>query len=164
MPKSTFTKDELVQVLDYSCETGLFHWRVDRKGAKRGDQAGCNYSAGYMRVKVFGHIYIAHRLAWFYVHGRWPTGDIDHINGIRSDNRIANLRDVSRRTNCENLLRSKNNKAAPLGVTLHRKTGRWQAQIKSRGISYHLGLHDDPNDAHAAYVQAKRKLHIGCTI
>lgn len=107
---------------------------------------------------------MAHRLAWLYVYGEWPNGDIDHIDGDRLNNRIANLRDVSRRVNLENQRRPKAcNKSGFLGVKTFRDQ-RFQARIQVRGVQLHLGTFDTPHEAHAAYVAAKRNLHQGCTL
>ena len=108
--------------------------------------------------------YSAHRLAWLYVHGAWPTGQIDHINGDRGDNRISNLRDVTPALNTQNQRRAarSNKSSGLLGVTANR--GRWLAQISIGGKSRNLGRYATPEEAHAVYVAAKRVLHAGCTL
>jgi hypothetical protein len=103
-------------------------------------------------------------LAWLYVHGRWPLDDVDHINCVKNDNRIGNLRDVPNEINAQNV-RHARKAQGPLGCTFDKKAGKWMAQIKLRGnVCKYLGYFDDPGDAHAAYLEAKRKLHDGCTI
>jgi hypothetical protein len=94
----------------------------------------------------------------------FPCGDVDHINGIRDDNAIANLRDVSKRVNQENLkhANSANKSCGLLGVTKCRD--KWRAAITANGVARHIGVYPTPTEAHAAYLQAKRTLHAGCTI
>lgn len=112
---------------------------------------------------IAGKEYVQHRLAWLYMHGRWPSGDIDHINGNRSDNRFSNLRDVATQTNSENRrCAQKNNKAGLLGVT-KRRNG-YEARIRVLGRLIYLGLYDTPERAHEVFLQAKRERHAGCTI
>jgi len=124
---------------------------------------------GYRCIKVLGRLQLAHRLAWLYVHGVWPDHEIDHLNGIRSDNRLGNLRDVSRTTNSENQRRATvgNTSTKLLGATLDDSVYRrkpFKAQIKVNGRSRHLGMFATAEEAHQAYVDAKRQLHEGCTI
>ena len=89
------TQEELKELLDYNPETGLFTWNV-YNNIKNKTTAG-TFNDGYIQIKIKQKIYQAHRLAWLYVYGEWPKGQIDHINGIRDDNRIENLRDVTNR-------------------------------------------------------------------
>jgi hypothetical protein len=126
-----------------------------------GAVAGSRMPAGYMAIQLHGVRQYAHRLAWCYVYGSWPAGVIDHINGVKDDNRIENLRDVSQRANTQN-------RAAPKGdnpyLGVSKKRSKWLAQISDHGKHVRVGLFDTPEEAHAAYVAAKRKLHEGCTI
>jgi hypothetical protein len=98
-------------------------------------------------------------------HGAWPSGDIDHINGQKTDNRIENLRDVTRTINSENRRGSNTNTATGyLGVSVHARSGKYRARIRAKGRLISLGLFLLPEEAHAAYISAKRDLHFGCTI
>lgn len=107
---------------------------------------------------------LAHRLAWLYVYGEWPQHGLDHINGVRLDNRISNLRDVPQTINLENQRKAKGlTKSGFLGVERTRG-GKWAARIVANGKRYGLGVFATPEAAHSAYVTAKRKLHEGCTI
>jgi hypothetical protein len=110
--------------------------------------------------------HLAHRLAWLYVHGVWPTHQIDHINGDHSDNRIANLRDVPPRLNKENLRKAqRNNRVGVLGVrALIGGAPRWTAGICVDGERRYLGTFYSLDEAQAAYLKAKRALHEGCTL
>lgn len=149
------------QVLSYDPETGEFI-RIERQGRmKAGTRVGAINALGYVTVTIDRKRFGAHRLAWFFVHGRWPEGDIDHINGNRADNRIANLRDVSRSQNNQNRrIAQRNNSASGLlGVYWHKQRQKWRAQIQIDGKSKSLGLFEDKDGARLAYEAAKRVLH-----
>ena len=156
----------LKQLVRYDAEAGHFLWRVDRKGsAKAGDIAGSECGGGYRAVCLDGHTYKAHRLAWFYVHGAWPVGHIDHIDGDTGNNRIANLRDVDRSTNLQNQRRAHHRSSTGvLGVFPAKTPGRFTAQIRKAGKLHYLGTFDDTQQAHDAYGAAKRAMHQGNTI
>jgi hypothetical protein len=156
---------ELVRVIDYDAETGIFTWKArTSKGVRVGDSVGSKCSNGYLRAKVNGVEYLLHRLAWFHVHGEWPRR-VDHINGVRNDNRIVNLRNVDARTNSENQHRAMvNNRLGVLGVCFEKQTRKFKASIRTRGRSITLGRYDSPEAAHAAYLEGKRRIHAGCTL
>lgn len=145
---------------------GLLIWRTSLCSAHRvaGSVAGSKNAHGYIVVEVAGKAHLAHRLIWLMHHGSWPVGEIDHKNGVRHDNRIENLRDVVHITNTENRRAAKQGtKTGVLGVSLH-TNGQYRARIRTDGRLLSLGLFDRVEDAHAAYVTAKRRLHEGCTI
>lgn len=150
------------EVLSYDSGTGAFTWRVAKRGLAAGMQAG-TVTGGYRQIQIDGKLYKAHRLAWLLAHGCWPAGDIDHINGEPSDNRIANLRDVPRRVNRENQRKPHaDSKTKVLGVCAYR--GRYVTRIKSAGRRIHIGTFDTPAEAQQAYLDAKRAMHEGCTL
>lgn len=149
----------LMHALKYNRRTGVFTWRnpTSRK-VKRGDVAGTLHSKGYWIITVRGKAFLAHRLAWAFCHGRWPSQDVDHKNGIRLDNRLANLRDVSRQVNLLNQLGpSKNNKLGVLGVSQCRS--KFKAQITFNGHNTYIGVYDTLEEASKAYKEAKKRLH-----
>ena len=162
--RAALTAEQVRELLDYDPETGRFTWRIAPRGHKAGSQAGCIDSYGYVVIRIAGAGHKAHRLAWLIAYGEWPDDQIDHINGDRSDNRIANLRDVSTQINQQNQRRARTNNRSSglLGVT--RKRGRWQAQIETNGKNVFLGCYSTKEDAHSAYLKAKRQRHDGCTI
>jgi hypothetical protein len=150
-------------LLDYEPETGIFHWRVQpSRNVKAGVIAGTLNHDGYIRIMVNGKKFLAHRLAYLHFHGVWPEQQIDHLNGDKSDNRIANLRDVSPSINSQNQTRPrKSNASGFLGVSWNKDNKRWMSKIKVNGRSQHLGYFSSPEVAHAAYLAAKLRLHLG---
>jgi hypothetical protein len=161
---SNITAERLRDVLEYDLITGNFTWKV-RTGprGKPGASAGTLNTRGYYEISVDGRKYVSHRLAWLYVNGKWPKGEIDHVNGCRDDNRWSNLRDVSRALNTQNRRSaSANNSNGLLGVSRHGP--RWRARIQVDGVVHRLGTYDSPMAAHGAYLIAKRRLHVACEI
>lgn len=144
-------------LLDYDPDLGVFRWRFSRRGASAGKVAGNRMSNGYIMIETCGSRYLAHRLAWFFVTGEWPSGHLDHIDGDPSNNRISNLRIASASQNAANKRRSRNNTSGFKGVHLD-GSGRWRAAIKVDGKRTYLGSYDSPEDAHRAYVEAAERL------
>ena len=153
------------RLLRYEPHTGLFFWRISSNSrATEGNKAGTN-RYGYIVITINGFKHRAHRLAWLFSHGRWPQGVIDHINGNRSDNRIANLRDVTVAVNTQNQKRAnRDSKTGVLGATKHQLCNKYCAQITIDNKRIYLGLFATPELAHQAYLDAKRKYHQGCTL
>jgi hypothetical protein len=136
-------------------KTGLFYWRVSRGGMAAGAEAGSPTMHGYRAIAIDGFDYSAHRLAWLYVYGEHPTGQVDHANGNRADNRIANLRDSSRRQSARN--RWRRNRSGFKGVS--RGRDKWRARIMVDGAAIHLGTFSTPQEAAAEYDKAARLHH-----
>lgn len=158
-------QDLLRAALSYDPQTGMLHWKVSTGRVKAGDVAGSRVQ-GYVQVRLGRVRYYAHRVAWLFSHGAWPCGEIDHINGIRDDNRIVNLRDVSTAINRQNLRsppRTHGTKSGFLGVWVD-EHNRFGARITVGGKTHHLGMYGSPQEAHDAYVSAKRRLHPGGTL
>jgi hypothetical protein len=147
--------DRLRELLAYDPATGHFTWRENRGGRKfTGLPAGHTTRTGYVEITVDGSQYLAHRLAWLYANGEWPKQFIDHINGIRSDNRIENLRDVDHWTNLQNSAsNSAKNNTGKRGVSLYR--GQYKAEIRVNNARHYLGLFQTLEEAAAAYNKAK---------
>lgn len=155
------TIETLRESLDYDQESGVMTWR---KKCKQGKQAGCKRKDGYVVIRIDDVLYYRHRLAWMYVYGVIPTYTIDHINGMPGDDRLNNLRDVPISINSENQRKAspRNKSNGFLGV--QRNHGGWQGHITVKGKRILLGTYKTPQEAHEAYLTAKRKLHEGCTI
>lgn len=144
--------ERLHEVLDYDPITGSFMWLVARGNRARGSIACRRISRqGYFRIRVDGKLYQAHRLAWFYTHGYWPPDDVDHINQIKTDNRLTNLRLATRSEN------NQNRKGDPLGVRFEGR--RWQARISLLGETIYLGSFLTFEEARYSYLEARRELH-----
>lgn len=153
------TRDELARFLRYDPDTGKFYWRVKRRnGARPGDEAGHRTARhGYIVIGVNGRHFYAHRLAWLFQTGSWPTGEIDHINLNPSDNRAANLRAATRAANIRNRGVTRRNVSGLKGVSSHQ--GRWRARICVDRRVFDLGCFATPEEAHLAYARASRDLH-----
>lgn len=148
----------LRELLHFDPETGVFRYRTRASQRTRvGDVAGSVNSNGYRHIRVDGRAYKAHRLAWLYVTGEWPPRVVDHINGGRDDNRIANLRLASRSENLANSRVNRAGKDAPKGVR-RLPNGRWIARIQKNKRSIYLGYFQSQADATAAYAAAAKNL------
>jgi hypothetical protein len=151
------TYQRLRELLDYEPQTGKFFWKVrTARCVKIGSLAGAIERNGYRRIDLLNKHYLAHRLAWLYVNGEWPLGDLDHVNGNKDDNRVANLRPATVSQNAMNKKMPATNKTGFKGVCQVGK--KFQAGIKRNGKSTHLGWHDTPEAAHAAYVEKANEI------
>lgn len=150
----------------YDSISGLLYWAYSRRGARMGEIAGSLTNEGYRQVQIKRKVYSAHRLCWAIFYGSWPLGELDHINGDRADNRIENLRDVDRSINSQNkrVAQVNNKSCGLLGVTWNKQHKKWQSKIMAKKKMHHVGYFLDPDDAHRAYLEMKRVLHVGCTI
>ncbi len=150
----------LRELLAYDPETGVFTWRVRASNMPKGSVAGGLNGHGYILIWVRGRKYGAHRLGWLYTFGEWPPHEIDHINGARDDNRLANLRLATRAQNEANTRRSSRNTSGVKGVSWHKRTSTWRAHIVVNGKQKHLGHFTSINAAAAAY-QTAAATHFG---
>jgi hypothetical protein len=161
---STVSVERVKELLSYNPETGIFTWRVARNNkTPAGAVAGTASTFWHRQLRVDFKSILAHRAAWAVTYGEWPIADIDHINGDPSDNRIVNLRMVTRGHNLQNQRKAHaDSKSGLLGV---KQVGnKWDAKIMAAGVLHRLGIFLTPEEASAAYLEAKRKLHPGCTI
>lgn len=157
--ETDLTRKLLKSLVRYSPETGIFTRLVARSNrVKVGETVGRKNDQGYLTVNIDGFHYRLHRLAWFYVTGRWPVGDIDHINGDRSDNRWKNLREATRSQNMANMNGGKG-RSGIKGVAWNSARKLWQAQIVVNGKCIYLGLFSGKEDAAAARREAAFKHH-----
>lgn len=154
-----------MEVVSYDPHTGVFRWLVSRNGygggVKPGDHAG-SLRDGYVHIVVNQCTWRAHRLAWALMTGSLPAKglEIDHINGIRSDNRWKNLRLVTRTQNNRNMGLSRRNTSGVKGVSWNTRAGKWLANLKAEGRLIHLGYHTTVEEAAAAR-RAGERLYFG---
>lgn len=141
--------------LDYDPETGRFKWLVRCGRQQAGTNAG-TVSGRYSYIRINGKPKLAHRVAFAWVHERWPECQIDHINGDKRDNRIANLREATSRQNMANSKRRSDNTSGFKGVRKARSPGKWWAYIYVDGKGTYLGTYDSPELAHQAYMKAAK--------
>jgi len=156
----TLTQNELKTVLRYDSVTGVFAWIVPLGRASVGTVAGCvakNSGKSYLVIQYKNRQYFSHRLAWLYVHGEFPSGQIDHIDGNGLNNKIDNLRDVTNQENGMNRRISSNNTSGCIGVFFDKKNGKWKIQINANGKQIHLGYHEDFFDAVCARKSAENR-------
>lgn len=156
---------ELRKILNYDPATGKLMWRKRDNGDVRwnkryaGTEAFTNMQYGYHRGTISGHQYLAHRVAWALHYGEWPSGHIDHINGVRSDNRLINLRSVTRQENSKNIRKAQNNASGITGVYWHSARKKWEASIGiGRGRRKFLGCFDTLDSAADARKMAEKEL------
>ena len=156
------TKKRLREVLHYSPKTGVFKWRVHPKGRRLPGLVAGSLSKGYILIRVDGQGYLAHRLVWLYMKGRWPPRHLDHKNGMRSDNRMSNLRIADERLNGRNAKRYAHSLSGFKGVRidLNCHNRKYQARIKLKDRRVSLGYFSTAEAAHAAYCAAAKK-HFG---
>jgi len=169
------TQEKLKELLDYDPDTGLFTWK-ERVGSGRdkwfnvmfaGKMAGSkktdiklkHYKTINVKINLNKkrYAFLAHRLAWLYMTGKWPDKQIDHINGDSTDNRWFNLRNITGSENCRNKKINNNNKSGFTGVYWRKDANKWRAAIKTHGKKISLGCFTDKQDAIDARKEANIK-------
>lgn len=158
-------KDDLTfkfvsELLEYDAETGVLTWKGR---GHRGRRAGrFHRRTGYLligiRVGGVRKSYKAHRLAWLLGHGKWPDGSIDHRSGMKTDNRLENLREATTRQSARNRGRGRNNTSGVQGVHWHRRDRRWIARIRLDRRRVHLGSFTEFSEAVVARLEAEQRL------
>lgn len=139
-------------MLHYSPDTGVFVWRVRPNGrVAPGDAAGSICHLGYRRIQVDGRVYLAHRLAWLYCHGRWPALHIDHIDMDRDNNALANLREATRSQNQANTKTPRGNRLGVKGVQWAPDVGKYRVRVSVLGVRRTVGYYETVDEAGAAY-------------
>ncbi|MCF3455418.1 HNH endonuclease signature motif containing protein [Stenotrophomonas maltophilia] len=151
------TAQDVREKYDYNPDTGVF---VFRAGKKAGMVCGAVHPDGYLLIAVKNKCQRAHRMAWLYVHGEHPAGEIDHINGVRDDNRISNLRVTDRKGNMRNLRQARRTaRCRSLGVNYRPKTGQYVSMIHTDEGRKYLGCFRSEEEASNAYQAAKKIYH-----
>lgn len=168
--KKNITQKALKNLLTYNKDTGEFRWKEKRRGVLNANQVAGSYNSyGYRQIVINRTNYLAHRLAWLYVYGEFPEDQIDHINRVKDDNSISNLRCVSNQENSRNKGLQSNNKSGHVGVSWSKNHNKWMARIgigkeaaSKLGLKTphkYIGLFVDFDDAVSAYLEAKEKYH-----
>jgi hypothetical protein len=152
---------DIKDYLSYEPITGVFTWiKSPADHIKIGYVAGCKDKEGYIKIRFTKIGYRAHRLAWWFIYGEMPDCKIDHINEVRDDNRISNLRlDVNKENEQNSSKPQKNNTSGYLGVNWSITCNKWESRISVKGKRIVIGYYDTPEEAHAAYLCAKKKHH-----
>lgn len=160
------TLDELRSYLNYDLDTGIFTWAIPTaRNIKVGAKTGLLKNTGYVQIRFKNKYYLAHRLAWMYVTGVMPKVLIDHINGDKTDNRFCNLRESTYAQNIQNVKKAfRNNKLGLLGTTYRADIKKFISRITVNKKLIQLGHFNSAEEAHQAYLTAKRKIHEYCTI
>lgn len=170
------SQEVLRQLLDYDPETGVLRWKERGLDLFKDSGWGREYSCrawnaryageeafttvnsnGYRHGTIHGRFFSAHRVIWAHVNGHWPMGEIDHINGDRSDNRLANLRSVGPCQNRQNMRRSTRNTTGVVGVGIHKASGKWHARITASRRPISLGYFDTFEEAVRARKEGEAK-------
>jgi hypothetical protein len=156
------TPERLQESLRYNRRTGVLTRRIQTSNrVHTGDVAGYKRPDGYISVCIGGQSHLAHRLIWLMFYGVWPEGDVDHINGVRDDNRLCNLRLATRSENLQNVSgpRSSNRSSGILGVTWDKNRQQWKTNLTINGINVHQSRHDRKEDAAFARRDAEKRFH-----
>lgn len=154
-------QSRLKELLHYDPETGIFTWlKPTSNRVKVGAVCNTVGPIGYVVIGVLGKRLYAHRLAWLYMTGGWPSDQVDHANCDKLDNRWSNLRVAGKTKNMQNIGLRANNSSGFTGVGFHAQTGRWRAYIADSGNMVHVGLFDTIDQAVAARESAA-KSHYG---
>lgn len=154
------TQELLHKMFTYDSANGFLMFRPHLAKKRKNQIAGSTHPKGYLTVSIEGKKQLVHRLVWLFHYGYLPENQIDHINGIKTDNRIENLREANNSENQQNQKKPPvTNTSGFLGVTRYKSRGNWVAGIKINGKRINLGYFDTPEEAHAAYLAKKKELH-----
>lgn len=164
--KAELSASILKSIIAYNPLDGVFHWvKCPNRKIPAGSVAGKLDARGYVQIKIMGRSFSAHQLAWLYETGDWPREEIDHKDGLPSNNIFSNLRLGGNGINQQNIrLAPTHGSSGFLGVTKRKDCNKFRASISINGRSRNVGSFDSAEEAHAAYLQAKRQLHTGCSI
>tara|TARA_R110001632_G_C11251742_1_gene408913 strand:+ start:123 stop:656 length:534 start_codon:yes stop_codon:yes gene_type:complete len=155
---NSLTQEQLKAELNYDQHTGLFtRIRTNTNNVIIGDNSGSISKQGYLNIMVLSTRYLSHRIAWLYEYGNFPTKNIDHINGVKTDNRIINLREATHEENAKNMKMTSLNSSGFLGVCWHKPTESWQVSINTNTNRIYLGIFKKLSDAVKTRVDAEEK-------
>lgn len=161
------TKERLEELFYIDVTNGSIVWKQNKHCPYLiGKEAGHKTKQGYKTIMIDGKAYGAHTLIWFYHTGNMIMTplQIDHINRIRNDNKISNLRVCTNEENHQNRIAKKTSKSGFLGVTWDKQHKKWRSQLMYKGKFVHRSLHNTPEEAHNAYLEAKKQHHTFCPV
>lgn len=158
---NALTQTELKRQLHYDPLTGIFTRLISTNSRVNvGDTAGTKSTKnGYVQIMINGKQYRAHRLAFLYMTGSFPSKHVDHKFGIKDDNRWSELREASNQQNTRNSAMKSNNTSGFKGVTWNKKAQKWAAYSRDKNKTVYLGLFDNPVDASKAYINFSKPIH-----
>ena len=139
MTQRIISQKELKRILHYCPETGVFTWLVSRGRISVGTIAGATNNLGYCQIGINKTLHLAHRLAWLYMTGEFPSDQIDHLNHVRDDNAWPNLRGATQLINSRNTTKRSDNKSGIVGVCFVSRENKWLSFIHHDGKCIHLG-------------------------
>jgi len=149
--KEVIDQETVKKLFHYDAESGMLIWRFGNgRNVKPWQEVKAKNGNGYYTAKIHGKSYLAHRLAWLYVHGSFPNKYIDHKNRIRNDNRLCNLRDVNTTDNAQNISLPNHNKSGYIGVSWIKSHNCWTVYVKVNKKNKWLGYYKNLDDAVAA--------------
>jgi hypothetical protein len=159
MSSKSIRQEELKSLLHYSPETGFFTRLTPTQRTKVGEVIGCKNTNGHVQIRLGRRFILAHRLAWLYMTGSFPQSQVDHINGIKDDNRWINLREATNKQNGENQKLHTNNTSGYRGVHFDKKTRKWRGVIGHNGKKLVVGYFCCASEAAAATKEARAKFY-----
>lgn len=155
---STLTQEEVQKLFSYNPETGILTRKVKTHGHKKGSVVG-SLLGGYLKFCMNYKSYLVHRIIWLHVYGKFPTGQIDHINRNKTDNRLCNLREVTHQANSINKALRSDNTSGVTGVSKHKASNKWFVRISVNKQNKYLGSFDSFEDAVKARLTAEEYLN-----
>jgi HNH endonuclease/AP2 domain len=158
--KKEITREYLLGILEYDKFSGLLTWIVNKNNRRKGCVAGSINSNGYVTLWIDGKQYQSHRVIWFMVNGNWPIDEIDHIDGIRTNNAFNNLREATRSENSRNHKVRVDNNSGVKGVYWNSKLNKWRSEINFNKKRYNIGYFKCLNEAEAAVKRKREELHL----
>jgi len=153
------TQAYLKSRLHYDPATGVWTWISSPRPGWAGKKAGCLNAKGYIEISIDRHLYKAHRLSVLYMTGKMPEDEVDHDDGVGSNNVYGNLRPADRFQNTSNTKKPVTNTSGYKGVYPHKKNGTWCAQVSHKGVQHYLGSFETLEDAAEAVRLKREELH-----
>ena len=150
-------RERCLELFKFDLVNGFVYWKK-KFGTRKMGRVGWVSNGGYINMKVDGKLYRQHRILFLVAHGYLPN-QVDHKDGVRSNNVISNLREATHSENQCNSRRYRSNSSGFKGVSREPRTGKWQAQIQKDKVCYHLGYFDSKEDARDVYLAAAKELH-----